>query len=382
MEVLEDIRVLDFSHAMAGPYCTMVLGDLGADVIKIEPPAGDQSRRWGPPFINGESSYFLSINRNKRSVVLDLKTESGLASARALAMTSDVVVENFKPGAMARLGLDAKVLQSAKPGLVYASISGYGQNQPHLAGYDQIAQGTSGMMSVNAVPGGEPTKVGIPLGDISAGMFAAHVILAALVERQRTGKGRLIDLALNDALLSLLTYQAGRLFATGEVPSREGNFHATISPYGTFAVKDGFINVAVATDEQFARFCDVLGAPELAREPRFTTNAGRQQGRADLVRRIEAHLLSATREEWLARLEEHGIPAGPILDMAEAFESPVARARQMRVEVEHPTAGRISQVAAPWKLDGRSSPIRRPPPTLGQHTEEVLGELLRSSRDS
>jgi formyl-CoA transferase len=373
---LAGVRILDLSHALAGPYCTMLLGDLGADVIKIEPAGGDQSRQWGPPFIKGESSYFLSVNRNKRSVVLDLKSEKGLAAAEALAMACDVFVENFKPGAMARLGLGAEKLQGMKAALVYVSISGFGQNQPELAGYDQIAQGTSGMMSVNATSDGPPTKVGVPIGDITAGMFAAHAILAALLERQRTGRGRYIDVALNDALLALFTYKAGRLFATGEVPSQEGNFHATIAPYGTFAVRDGFINVAVATDAQYRRFCEALDAPALADDPRFTTNAMRQAARADLVREIETHLKSGTRDEWLERFKEFGIPAGPILDIGEAFDSPLATARQMRVEVDHPTAGRISQVGAPWKVDGASSPIRLPPPRLGQHTVEVLRELL------
>ena len=213
---LEGVRVLDFSHALAGPYCTMLLGDLGADVIKIEPPKGDHSRQWGPPFINGESSYFLSVNRNKRSVVLDLKRPAALRVAEKLAMECDVVVENFKPGTMTRLGLDAETLQGRKAALVYASISGFGQNQPTLAGYDQIAQGTSGMMSMNAMPEGPPTKVGVPIGDITAGMFASQTILAALVERARTGKGRRIDIALNDSLLALFTYQAGRFFATAQ----------------------------------------------------------------------------------------------------------------------------------------------------------------------
>src|ERR1700693_6432571 len=220
---LDGVRVLDLTHALAGPYCTMLLGDLGADVIKLEPPSGDHSRHWGPPFINGGASYFLSVNRNKRSVVLDLKTSEGVATAEKLAMASDVVVENFKPGTMARLGLDAEKLQGMKPALVYASISGFGQNQPTLAGYDQIAQGTSGMMSLNAMPEGPPMKVGVPIGDISAGMFASQAFLAALVERASTGRGRRIDIALNDSLLALFTYQAGRFFATGELPSLEGN---------------------------------------------------------------------------------------------------------------------------------------------------------------
>jgi len=373
---LAGIRVLDFTHALAGPYCTMLLGDLGADVVKIEPPTGDHSRQWGPPFINGESSYFLSINRNKRSVVLDLKSPAAQTVAQDLAMASDVVVENFKPGAMARLGLDAKKLQAMKPALVYASISGFGQNQPTLAGYDQIAQGTSGMMSMNAIPDGPPTKVGVPIGDITAGMFASQAVLAALIERATTGKGRHIDVALNDSLLALFTYQAGRYFATREVPRQEGNYHPTIAPYGTFAVSDGFINVAVATDAQYARFCEAIRVPELADDPRFATNAQRQAERTELVRAVQAHLNEDTREHWLARFEQFSIPAGPILDIEEAFASPLATARDMRVEIEHPTSGRIDQVGAPWKIDGASSPIRMPPPLLGQHTEEVLREWL------
>jgi crotonobetainyl-CoA:carnitine CoA-transferase CaiB-like acyl-CoA transferase len=379
--MLAGIRVLDLTHALAGPYCTMLLGDLGADVIKIESPSGDQSRQWGPPFIHGESAYFLSVNRNKRSVVLDLKTPHGQATAQALALASDVVVENFKPGAMTRLGLGAAKLQALKPSLVYASISGYGQNQPELAGYDQIAQGTSGMMSMNAPTGAPPAKVGVPIGDISAGMFATHAILASLVERERTRKGRYIDVALNDSLLALFTYQAGRLFATGEIPVQEGNHHATISPYGTFAARDGFINIAVATDSQFLRFCTAIGARDLAEDPRFASNADRQAARSELTRGIEAHLKLRNREEWLGRLRGHGIPAGPILDIAEAFDSPLASERGMRVEVEHPVAGTITQVAAPWQLDGHQSPIRLPPPALGQHTAEAIGDWLGARRD-
>ena len=373
---LSGIRVLDFTHALAGPYCTMLLGDLGADVIKVEPPKGDQSRQWGPPFINGESSYFLSVNRNKRSVVLDLKRPSALRVAEQLAVASDVVVENFKPGTMARLGLDAERLQGLKAGLVYASISGFGQNQPTLAGYDQIAQGTSGMMSMNATPESPPTKVGVPIGDITAGMFASQAILASLVERGRTGKGRRIDVALNDSLLALFTYQAGRFFATGEVPIQEGNHHATIAPYGTFPVRDGFLNVAVASDAQYVRFCEAIHAPELAQDPRFATNALRQAARSELASAIEVHLREDTRANWLERFEAFGIPAGPILGIDEAFASPLATDRDMTVEIEHPKAGLITQVGAPWKIDGASSPIRIPPPLLGQHTADVLRDWL------
>jgi formyl-CoA transferase len=373
---LDGIRVLDLTHALAGPYCTMLLGDLGADVIKLEPPTGDHSRQWGPPFIGSESSYFLSVNRNKRSVVLDLKLAAARSAARALAMASDVVVESFKPGTAERLGLGPTELRARKPELVYASISGYGQNQPTLAGYDQIAQGTSGLMSLTGTADGPPLKVGVPVGDITAGMFAAHAILAALVARARTGQGAYIDVALNDALLALHTYQAGRFFATGEAPGREGNHHATIAPYGTFKVRDGFINVAVGSDSQYQRFCEVLAAPELASDPRFATNAQRQSARAELITEIEQRLQRDSRAHWLDLLEQHGIPAGPIMDLDEAFSSPLATEREMRVQVIHPVAGRISQVGAPWKMDGRSSPIRLAPPTLGQHTAAVLRDVL------
>jgi crotonobetainyl-CoA:carnitine CoA-transferase CaiB-like acyl-CoA transferase len=374
---LDGVRVLDLTHALAGPYCTMLLGDLGADVIKVEPPgAGDQARRWGPPFIESESSYFLSVNRNKRSVVLDLKSERGTRAAADLALASDVLVENFRPGTAARLGLGAEQLRGLKPELVYASISGYGQAQPTLAGYDQIAQGTSGLMSLNGAPDGEPTKVAVPIGDISSGMFTAHAILAALLERQRTGLGRTIDVALNDSLLALFTYLAGWFFATNTPPAREGNFHPTIAPYGMFRTADGHINVGVGSEAQYERFCQALEAPELADDPRFRTNADRQARRAELIGEVEERLRTRPSAEWLVRLEAAGIPAGPINDLAQAFGSPLATERGMRLAVEHPVAGLVGQVGAPWKLDGGSSPIRRPPPLLGEHTKEVLREVL------
>ncbi|MDQ6771949.1 MAG: CoA transferase [Candidatus Dormibacteraeota bacterium] len=374
---LAGVRVLDLTHALAGPYCTMLLGDLGADVIKIEPPHdGDHARAWGPPFLGGESTYFMSVNRNKRSVVLDLKGGPGREAARRLALASDVVVENFRPGTAARLGLGPEELRGLRPELVYASLSGYGQGRPALAGYDQIAQGSSGLMSLTGRPQDPPTKVGVPVGDMTAGMFAAHAILASLLERTRTGRGRTIDVALNDALLALHTYQAGRLFATGEAPGREGNFHSTIAPYGTFATADGFINVAVGSDAQFSRFCEVLEAPDLAAEPAYGTNAGRQGRRAELVAAVERRLRTRSSTDWLARLEAAGIPAGPINDLAQAFAEPVVAEREMRREVEHPAAGRIAQVGAPWRLDGAGLPIRLPPPRLGEHTADVLREVL------
>jgi crotonobetainyl-CoA:carnitine CoA-transferase CaiB-like acyl-CoA transferase len=374
--------VLDLTHALAGPFCTMLLGDLGADVIKVEPPGdGDHARLWGPPFVEGESSYFLSVNRNKRSVALDLKAEVGLQAAMDLALVSDVLVENFRPGTAARLGLGWDDLHERRPQLIYASISGFGQGRPALAGYDQIAQGTSGLMSITGEPQGQPVKSAVPVGDIVAGMFTAQAILATLVERATSGTGRYIDVALNDSLLAILTYQAGRYFATGESPGRDGNHHPTVAPYGTFATRDGHLNLAVGSDQQYRRFCEALQAPHLAADPRFATNAGRQAMRSELVIEIERHLTRRSTGEWLARMEAAGIPAGPILDLELAFSDPVAVERDMRVEVEHPVAGRIGQVGSPWKLDGSSSPIRMPPPLLGQHTAEVLTDVLGYSEE-
>jgi crotonobetainyl-CoA:carnitine CoA-transferase CaiB-like acyl-CoA transferase len=309
-------------------------------------------------------------------VALDLKSEAGSRAAVELALVSDVLVENFRPGTAARLGLGWEALHERRPELIYASISGFGQGRPALAGYDQIVQGTSGLMSITGEAQGGPVKSAVPVGDIVAGMFTAHAILAALVERQRTGVGRYVDVALNDGLLAILTYQAGRFFATGESPGRDGNHHPTVAPYGTFATRDGHLNLAVGSDEQYRRFCEALQAPELAADPRFATNADRQAARAALVIEIERRLTRRTTGEWLARMEAAGVPAGPILDVATAFSDPVAVERDMRVEVEHPVAGRIGQVGSPWKLDGRSSPIRMPPPLLGQHTEEVLAGVL------
>jgi crotonobetainyl-CoA:carnitine CoA-transferase CaiB-like acyl-CoA transferase len=377
---LEGVRVLDLTHALAGPYCTMLLGDLGADVLKVEPPDGDQARGWGPPFLGSESSYFLSVNRNKRSVVLDLKSPAGLDAARRLALASDVVVENFRPGTAARLGLGPADLRRERPALVYASISGYGQDWPALTGYDQIAQGTSGLMSMNGPEGGQPTKVAVPVGDITAGMFTAHAILASLVGRHAGGpsggQGRVIDVSLNDSLLALLTYQGGRFFATGDPPGREGNHHPTIAPYGTFRTSDGFLNVAVGSDSLFRRFCGAIGAPELAEDARFGTNAERRARREDLIAELERHLSAETTAVWRERLEAAGVPAGPIHDVAEAFADPVAQRRGARLEVDHPAAGPISQVAAPWRLDGEPFEVRRRPPVLGEHTVEVLTEVL------
>lgn len=382
---LDGLRVVDLTHALAGPYCTLILGDLGADVIKVEPPEGDQARGWGPPFLGSgdhpESSYFLSVNRNKRSVVLDLKTQGGRAAARALVSASDVVVENFRPGTAARLGLGSEQLGRMRPELVYASISGFGQDWASLAGYDQIAQGTSGLMSLTGAPGEGPQKVGVPIGDVAAGMFAAHAILGALIGRSLHGVGRTIDVALNDSLLAMLTYQAGRYFATGEAPGQGGNHHVTIAPYGTFATRDGYLNIAVGSDAQFARLCTCLRAPELLDDARFRTNTGRQRNQPELVIEIESRLNSESAEVWRVKLQAAGVPAGPIHDLASAFSDPLAVARGVQTTTSHPIAGRLSQVSAPWRYDQQPFLVRRRPPLLGEHTLEVLCDVAGYTED-
>jgi formyl-CoA transferase len=379
---LDGIRVLDLTHALAGPYCTMLLGDLGADVIKIETPGeGDHSRGWGPPFINGESSYFLSVNRNKRSVALDLKSESGLKAAVVLATSCDVLVENLRPGTTARLGLGYEDLKPLHPGLVYCSISGFGQDRPSLAGYDQIVQGTAGLMSITGLPDGPPVKLGVPIGDIAAGMFGANAVCAALYARQHGGEGAFIDVAMQDSVMALLTYQGGRFFATGEAPGREGNQHPTIAPYGTYATADGFLNVAVGSDSQFGKFCAAIGAPALAEDARFLTNQDRQRRRSELNAEIEPALQARPTAEWQEVLEAAGVPAGPILDLAQVFADPGVKARGVEVSVEHPTVGTWRMVGTPWRIDREPFQVRRPPPRLGEHTAEVLSEVAGFSEE-
>jgi crotonobetainyl-CoA:carnitine CoA-transferase CaiB-like acyl-CoA transferase len=283
-------------------------------------------------------------------------------------------VENLRPGTLTKLGLGPDELMAANPRLVYCSVSGFGRDRKE-AGYDQIVQGTSGVMSLTGFPDGPPVKFGVPIGDISAGMFAAHAVLAALYERERTGRGRLVDVAMQDSLMALLTYQGGRYFATGQSPAREGNFHPTIVPYGTFPTADGFINVGIGSDSQFRAFAGVLGAPELVTDPRFATNRDRQQHRAEMNGLVEARLRQRPTAEWKRDLDAAGVPAGPILDLAAVFADPGVRERGVEVTVEHPKVGEWRMVGTPWRLDDERFRVRRPPPLLGEHTEEVLREL-------
>jgi crotonobetainyl-CoA:carnitine CoA-transferase CaiB-like acyl-CoA transferase len=378
MTPLEGLTILDFTRVLSGPYCTMQLGDLGARVIKIEQPGrGDDTRAWGPPFVNGESAYFLSINRNKESVALDLKDARSRTIVDALLARADVVVENFRPGTMARLGWSHEAIASRHPRVVYCSISGFGQTGPrHLeAGYDAMMQGESGLMSITGPADGPPYRLGVAIADIATGMFAVQGILAALYARERTGRGQLVDIAMLDSVTALLTYQASIAFATSETPMRMGNRHPSIAPYDTFPAADGEFVLSVGNDDQFGRLTRVLGRPEMAADPRFVTNADRVR-HYDVLRRDLVQLCSSwARADLLAALTNAGVPAGGVRTITEAFADPQIAAREMIVPLEHVSAGRIRVLGTPLKLSGTPAAIRLPPPALGQHTAAVLREL-------
>jgi formyl-CoA transferase len=379
---LTGVRVADFTQALSGPYCTMLLADLGADVVKIEMPGrGDDSRHWGPPFVGDTAAYFLAVNRNKRSIALDLRSSHGQRSAAELVANSDVLVENWRPGTAARLGLAAADLRVRHPRLVHCSISGFGADGPPRAGYDQIVQGMAGWMSLTGEAGGEPFKAGVPVGDIAAGMFAAHGVLAALLQRERTGEGSVVDIAMLDSLIAMLAYQATRYFATGTAPRREGNLHATIAPYGTFATADGSLNVCVGNDLQYQRFCAALDAPGLAVDPRYQNNRLRLQSRDELVAAISAVLGRLTSSEVLDRLERAGVPAGPIRSLDQVFEDDEVQQRGLQLRVQHEQLGEVSVPGGPWRINGEAVTARLAPPALGQHTEEILRELGIETHD-
>ena len=375
---LDGVRVLDLTRALAGPYCTLLLGDMGADVLKVElPGVGDEARGWGPPFIEGESSYFLSINRNKRSLTLDLKRPEGRDVLRKLAERSDVLVENFRPGTMDRLGLGYEEAARLNPRLVYCSISGFGQTGPRAAkpAYDQILQGMGGAMSLTGPAEGPPTKWGIPIGDIAAGMFGAYAVACALYVRESAGRGQWIDTTMLGGQVALLTYQAGRYFATGEPPGLAGNRHPSIAPYETFEASDGYVNVACGNEGMWQRFCSALGLEDLLEDPRFRRNSDRVGNREPLSERIQQRLSELTVADTVRLLEAAEVPCGPVSDLAEVFADPQTEHLQLRRRVQHPKAGEISVTGFPWQLSDAPSEIRMPAPLLGQHTDEVLREL-------
>jgi crotonobetainyl-CoA:carnitine CoA-transferase CaiB-like acyl-CoA transferase len=376
---LSGVKVLDLSRILAGPYCTQMLADLGADVVKVEPPDGDDTRRFGPPFVEGESTYFMSANRGKRSIVIDLKNPNGLAVVHDLAAWADVAVENFRPGVADKLGVGYEALSAINPRLIYASISGYGHRgaEPYtrLPGYDLVIQGIGGIPSLTGPTGGAPYKMGTSVADLVAGSNAFAGVTTALFDRERTGCGRKIDISMLDGQLSLLSYHAGASLNAGAAPARLGNAHPSICPYETLAAADGFVNVACGNDALFCKLCDLLGVPALATEVAFATNADRVQNRTALLERLTPLFASRPVAEWTERLQAAGVPCGPILSVPDALAHPQAAARGTIVEQEHPRAGMVRGVGCPAGFE-RATFTDRPPPGLGEHADDILRDLL------
>jgi crotonobetainyl-CoA:carnitine CoA-transferase CaiB-like acyl-CoA transferase len=387
---LSHIRVLDLSRVLAGPWAGQNLADLGAEVIKVERPgSGDDSRAFGPPWVKDragrdtkDSAYFTSANRGKKSVTLNISVAEGQAIVRELAAKSDVLIENYKYGDLARYGLDYEALKAVNRRLVYCSVTGFGQTGPYRErpGYDFMIQGMGGMMSItgqpSGSPGGEPMRAGVPIADIITGMYASIAICAALAYRERSGEGQHLDLALLDSQIALLAYQNTNYFATGEPPKRIGNLHPNIVPYQPFRAADGEVILACGNDNLYRKFCEAAGCPGLAADPRFATNGKRVENRSELTRLLADVFRKKTQREWLELLEAAGVPNGPINDIAQVFEEPQVKARSVRVELEHPVAGRLALVASPMRFSATPVEYRQAPPLLGEHTEEVLRGVL------
>jgi len=372
---LEGIRVLDVTQVMAGPFCAMQLCDMGADVIKVEPPDGDSTRSMAGAS-GTESPAFNAVNRGKRGIVLDLKSPAGQQAFRRLVGRADIVIENYRPGVMRKFGLDYPSLAEDHPGLIYASISGYGQTGPDRGkgGFDLIAQGVSGLMSVTGEPGRPPVKVGVPLTDLGAALFALSAVLAALHYRGRTGRGQFIDTSLVEAGVALSVWESVQYFAEGTPPQPLGSAHRMLAPYQAIRCSDGYITLGAANDRLFQRLCDLLGHPEWAADPDYANDTLRVRNRAGLIERIETISATEPRSYWLERLEAHGIPCGPINNYAEAFADPQIRAREMIVGVDHPTLGRLHMPGSPIKMSATPPVVGRRGPLLGEHTREVLRE--------
>jgi crotonobetainyl-CoA:carnitine CoA-transferase CaiB-like acyl-CoA transferase len=386
MQALDGIRVLDMTRALAGPYCTMMLGDLGADVIKVERPGyGDESRGWGPPFVGdpqppypGESCYFIAVNRNKRSLTLNLKQDDGQKILQNLAKESDVLVENFRTGVLDKMGLGYEDLKAVNSKLIYCSISGYGRTGPYAErpGYDVIIQAEGGMMGITGPVEGPPSRVGIPIVDITAGMFASTAILAALRHRDLTGEGQLVDVSLLDAQVALLTNVASNHLIGGMGHQRLGNDHPNIAPYGVFRARDKWFTVGAANQGQWSKLCEIIAQPELENDPRFATNTDRIAHRSELADVLTEMFGGRDSEEWLHDLREAGLPCGPINEIPDVFNHPQVEDRNIIIEVEHPKAGLVKVTGFPYKLSNTPAELRLPPPLLSQHTAEILTDIL------
>jgi len=384
MPPLHGLRVLDLTRVLAGPYCAMMLGDMGAEVLKIEEPLhGDDTRAWAP-FHHGVSTFFLGMNRSKKSVALDLKTEDGAQALRQLLQDTDILIENFRPGSMKKLGFDYDSLRAAYPQLIYCSVTGYGQHSPkeHLPGYDAVIQGESGVMHVTGARDGPPTRVGVAMTDYLAGLYAMNGILLALRDRDETGLGQHVDIALLDAMTSTLALPANVLFATGEELGREGNDHHSLTPYEAVSVNDGLVMVAVGNQRLWHQFCQAIGRSDLATDPRFATNTDRMEHRGELKTLLGELMGGYTRDALIDRLRAHAVPCGQIRSLAEALADPQLAAREMIITLEHREIGSMRALGNPIKLSRTPAIIDRPPPGLGEHTEEVMANLTPTTRSS
>jgi len=376
---LDGVKVLDLTRVLAGPYCTMFLGDLGAEVVKVEQPGvGDDTRGWGPPFVGGESAYYLCVNRNKKSLTLDLKSNQGIEILRRLAETADVLIENFRPGTMERLGLGEKELRAVNPRLIYASLSGFGADGPmsDWPGYDLIVQAWGGLMSITGTPDGEPTKVGVAIIDLVAGLMLGKSIVAALFAREKLGVGQRIDTSLLEAEVACLINVGSNYLVEGKIPSRWGNAHPSIVPYQSFKTADGYLVIGVASEGIWRRFCQAIGRAELADDLRFTKNSNRVANRAALIAILYEIFLGRDTDAWLSLLTKAEVPCAPVQTVDQVFSAPQVLHREMLVEVEHPTAGSVRMAGIPVKFSTTPASIRLPPPLLGQHTKEVLDAWL------
>lgn len=374
---LDGIRVVDLTSHLAGPYCTMLLADMGADVIKVERPGlGDETRK-SPPFVSGEGAAFMIVNRNKRSIVLDLKTDEGRANCMRLVEQADVLVENYRPGVADRIELGWEQLHTVNPRLVYCSISGFGQTGPFSAkgGFDLMAQAMSGLMAVCGQADGGPLRLPIPISDLCGGMNGAFGVVNALYARERTGRGQRVDTSLYESALAMGPYEAAEYFTSGQAPRRLGQAHRLAAPYQIFPTSDGWVAIGAATQVFWERLCQLMGVSELAADPRFDTGAKRVENYDALIEILSVHLGKETADEWIRRLDEAGIPVAPVLSHEQALTHPQTLAREMVVEVEHPTAGKVKVLGVPVKLSDTPAAVRAPAPLLGQHTGEILDEL-------
>ena len=379
---LDGVRVLDLTRVVAGPYCSMFLGDLGADVVKVEQPgSGDDTRGWGPPFTGGESAYYLCINRNKRSVTLDLKSPRAVELLRELAKAADVLIENFRPGTMERLGLGEKELRALNPRLIYASLTGFGADGPmsDWPGYDLIVQAWGGLMSITGTPDGEPVKVGVAIIDLVAGLMLGKAITAALFAREKIGVGQRIDTSLLEAEVASLINAGSNYLVGGKIPTRWGNAHPNIVPYQNFKTADGYLVIGVASEVIWKRFCAAVGREALAEDPRFQNNSQRVEHRAELIALLSEMFIQRDNETWFKLLTEAEVPCAPVQSIEQVFQAPQVLHRDMLLEVDHPTAGKVRMAGIPVKFSETPGSVRRPPPLLGEHNEAVLKDWLGMS---